>query len=81
MNHASQNYEILEYLMQENSITPLLALEKFGCFRLGARIWDLKHQGYDIRSELVRGDNGKHFASYHLIRKETQLEMSGIINP
>jgi len=74
---VTQEDAILGWLMMGNSLTPLLALEKFGCFRLGARIWDLKHQGYDIHSELVRGGNGKHYASYHLIRKETQLEMSG----
>lgn len=73
-----QQDAILAYLRQGNSLTPLEALNKFGCFRLGARIWELKHQGYDIRSELVRGDTGKHFARYRLIKKETQLEMVGI---
>ena len=73
-----QQDAILAYLRQGNSITPLEALERFGCFRLGARVWDLKKQGFDIRSELVRSDNGKHFAKYWLVRKETQLEMAGI---
>jgi hypothetical protein len=70
-----QQDAILAYLRQGNSITPLEALSRFSCFRLGARIFELKKQGYDIRSELVRGDNNKHFSRYHLIRKESQREM------
>ena len=38
----SQNEAIREYLEAGHSITPLEALNKFGCFRLGARIADLK---------------------------------------
>ena len=62
----TQETEILNYLQSGNSITPLDALHKFGCFRIGARIYDLKQKGYNIKSELVRGDNGKHFSSYRL---------------
>ena len=61
----TQNQAILSFLQQGNSITPILALEKFGCFRLGARIYDLKHQGYNIQSKLVE-KNKKHFEEYWL---------------
>jgi len=47
------------------SITPLDALRDFGCMRLGARIFQLKQQGYNIKSEMVR-NNGKHFCKYLL---------------
>ena len=63
----SQEQQILEYLQAGNSLTPLEALRKFGVFRLGARCWELKHQGYNIKSELVKGDNNKHFARYSLV--------------
>lgn len=71
-NLLSQKDLILEYLKSGQSITPLLALEKFGCFRLGARIWELKDHGYNIQMTMVR-NNEKHFASYKLIQEEKQL--------
>jgi len=62
----SQETLILNYLRAGNSLTPLEALRLWGCFRLGARIYDLKRQGYDIKMKLVAGDNRKHFAKYYL---------------
>ena len=48
-----------------NSITPIDALKLFGCFRLGARAFDLREMGYNIETKMV-SINGKHFASYSL---------------
>lgn len=42
-----------------------LALRMYGCFRLGARIWDLRHLGVPIRSELVT-DGDTRYAKYSL---------------
>ncbi len=69
----SQEQQILEYLQAGNSITPLEALRLFSCFRLGARCYDLKQAGYPIRSELVSGENNKHFARYWLEKKEEYI--------
>lgn len=64
---ASQERQILDYLMQGNSITPLEALKYFRCFRLGARIADLKAKGHIISSRRVKDvRTGKWFASYTL---------------
>ena len=49
----SQKEMILAYLEQNGSITPLEAQKLFGCMRLGARIWDLRRDGYDIQKEMV----------------------------
>jgi len=49
----SQNSRILSYLQRGKSLTPLDALNKFGCFRLGARIYDLKEQGHTILSTMT----------------------------
>ncbi|WP_194162992.1 septal ring lytic transglycosylase RlpA family protein, partial [Moraxella catarrhalis] len=38
-----QNQQILDYLMAGNTITPLEALERFGCFSLAARVYELKN--------------------------------------
>ena len=61
----NQTNQILEYLQEGNSITPIEALNKFGCFRLGARIWDLKNKGYEIKTEMVQKGK-KTFAKYSL---------------
>lgn len=62
----SQAKRILEYLKAGNGITPIDALDLFGCFRLGARIADLKKMGYDIVTERVKVEGGKYVARYHL---------------
>lgn len=61
----------MAHLQSGKSITPLEALNLYGCFRLGARIWDLRNEGYDIEMELVNY-NGKRFACYHLAKNEEQ---------
>lgn len=64
----SQSKMIKEYLLSGGSISPLDALKMFGCFRLGARIWDLRHkEGMDIKKETLVLDNNKRVAVYTLI--------------
>lgn len=46
----SQNNEVLIYLQQHGSITPMEAEKEFACRRLGARIYDLRRNGHDIRT-------------------------------
>ena len=46
----SQAMSILRYMQETGSITALDAMREFGCMRLGARCYDLKKLGYDIRS-------------------------------
>ena len=65
MNHRAQADRILDYLATGRRINPMVALKRFGSFRLGARIWDLKHDGHDIRAERVKR-RGKTFAEYWL---------------
>jgi hypothetical protein len=44
---------ILGYLKRRGSLTPLEAQQRLGIGRLGARIYDLRRDGYDIDAELV----------------------------
>ena len=68
---TSQKKLILEYLKLGQPITPIEALQHFGSFRLGARIADLKKDGYDIQTEIVTDPNTKkRYASYKLIQEE-----------
>ena len=60
---GSQSEQILAYLLAGNRLTPLDALRMFGSLRCGGRIFDLRKQGYDIRTEMVER-NGKRFAEY-----------------
>ena len=53
MKDTSQHDAILETLKLGRALTPLDALRDFGCFRLGARIYDLKREGYRINRKMV----------------------------
>lgn len=61
----TQTENILNYLKEGNSITPIEALNLFGCFRLSARIFDIREMGVEIETKRVV-KNGKIFASYKL---------------
>lgn len=63
-----QTAAILARLKTGRSITPIEALDEFGCFRLGARIYDLKQDGHHIVKEMVEVPSGKRVASYTLVQ-------------
>ncbi len=63
---TNQKEMILESLKRGEKLTQLEALAKFGCFRLGARIWDLRQEGYDIESRNIKLPNGKRITQYSL---------------
>lgn len=62
----TQNEMILEALQKGRELTPLDALSEFGCFRLAARIKDLRDRGVNIEMKKVKSGNGKQFAKYKL---------------
>ena len=49
---ASQKENIKKHLKRYGSISPLEALNKYGCFRLAARISELKDSGLDIETDM-----------------------------
>jgi len=63
----SQTELIKQHLEKGNKITPLQALNLFGCLRLSGRIFDLRHQPYNmpIASEIIKVNNA-HVAQYFL---------------
>ena len=64
----SQSKQILDYLQAGNALTLLEVLRKFNCLRLGARIYDLRQQGYVINSLIIKDDiSGKRYARYSLV--------------
>ena len=62
----SQSEAILKHLQAGKSLTALQALSLFNCLRLGARILELRHAGYDIRTETIRTKSRKNVARYTL---------------
>lgn len=86
MKDKSQQQKILSYLLKGYRITPLEALSKFGCLRLGARIWNLKHMGHKIEREMVDDiENGKRYASYFIAglsvnKKEKSMKGKGVVD-
>lgn len=69
MNNT-QLEQILEHLKQGKSITPIEALDLYGCFRLSAVILKLRKQGHDIVTHHEPNQNckGRH-ARYELIKE------------
>ena len=63
----TQNQKIAGHLADGNKLTALQALKLFGCFRLAARVNDLRKQGMVICSELIT-IKGKTFAQYYLMK-------------
>ena len=62
----SQTTMILNDLKRSKKITALVALHKYQCLRLAARVRDLRDLGYPVRSRIVtRG--GKRVAEYSLL--------------
>jgi hypothetical protein len=63
----SQPALIKGWLLNGYSITQLDALNMFGCFRLSARIANLREEGLDIVTDMVNV-NDKRIAKYYLNR-------------
>lgn len=61
----SQNEKIKNYLLSGKSLTPIQALNKFGCFRLASRINNLRNEGLKISTTIVNKNNKK-FAEYKI---------------
>lgn len=80
MNHTAepttQTEKILAHLERFGSITALDALNLYGCFRLAARIRDLKDEGHSIRSTPWKTPGGATIARYSLVRVQQQATLN-----
>lgn len=59
----TQSNRILTHLQMFGYITPLIALDLYGCFRLAAVILRLRKAGYIIETEIIHKDRTQ-FAKY-----------------
>jgi len=62
----TQEEQILNALLAGRKLTPIDALNEFGCMRLGGRVYDLKKRGFDIQTEDFKTPSGKHVALYSI---------------
>jgi len=62
----SQNKQIADYLNKGKKLTPIDALNKFGCLRLAARIADLRNEGMNIVTNTIKLENKKQIAQYSI---------------
>lgn len=54
---STQCQRIINYIIKFRAITAAQAMDDLGCFRLASRIYDLKQQGYPIKSIWVHDKN------------------------
>lgn len=66
----SQTDRILTHI-KKRPITPMQALNLYGCMRLAARITDLKDRGHKIVTEMVTKGNTR-YARYYLLADQKQ---------
>lgn len=64
----TQKNNILAHLKEGKTITPLEALNLYGCFRLAAIIFILRNDlGLNIVTERIKTKKGKYVAQYRLV--------------
>ena len=71
---TGQNRAILNYLESGGSLSSIEALNRFQCFRLAARVRDLRKAGHNIQTKTVKED-GKKYAVYSLPKIQKQGEL------
>ena len=66
-----QAERVLKYMRDFGSFTQLEAIRDISCMRLGARIFDLKSEGYAIKKEMETSKNrygeDTSYARYRLV--------------
>lgn len=62
----NQSERILGHLKSGRTLTALQALEMFQCFRLSARILELRNAGHPITREMITTPSKKQVAAYRL---------------
>ena len=60
----NQEQQILRHLLAGESLTALEALQRFGVFRLAARIFWLRQKGFPVLTHMAEMAGGKRVAVY-----------------
>lgn len=65
----TQKEAVKRHLEAGRTITPLEALHEYGTLRLGAHIHELRKEGLNVRTRMIRSFNGKNYAEYSLAKE------------
>jgi hypothetical protein len=63
---GSQCVRVINHLRKAGGLTPLDARSLFLCDRLASRIFTLREEGWDIKTEMITTSTGKRVALYTL---------------
>jgi hypothetical protein len=63
---GQQHRDILMHLRLGNKLTGLEALKLFGTMKLATRCSELHQMGWDIKSETIETETGKHISRYFI---------------
>jgi len=72
---SAQRDAILWHLEHRGSITPIEALNELGCFRLAARIEELRRSGHGIKT-IIEKRKGKRYARYVYAQRPQQMSFT-----
>jgi hypothetical protein len=70
----TQTEMIRAHLESGREITPIDALNQYGCFRLAARIDELRRSNMDIET-IMETRNGKKFARYRIRQAQREFAL------
>lgn len=62
----SQKTTVLKHLKRGEHLTPLEAIGLYGIYRLAARIYDLRGEGYNINTDVRTDARGRPYSRYTL---------------
>ncbi len=74
----SQKTDIIAHLREGRSITALLALARFGCGNIKARIHELRRDGWGITTTMFTTPNTKKRVARYTLTDTAQTEPTGI---
>ena len=69
MRTESQNKVLRKHLESGKSISPMMALNRFGIYRLASRVNDLRNQGMNIVTEMVYAHPVR-YAKYYIPKRK-----------
>ena len=77
----TQKDKVLAHLQENKKINPMEALHLYSSFRLGAIIFTLSEEGYNIEPKMINnGVKKNHFAEYHYKGDGNQMDLMDRIN-
>jgi hypothetical protein len=68
----TQQTQVLNHLKKE-PLTPLVALRKYGTLRLSAIVFNLRNEGHNIKTDMVKvgtRNKPKYVAQYSLLKNK-----------